>query len=119
VQNEWIGYYPGSLFSIAGELTLADYSDLIYFYGEVYQAEGALTTTDMGSGEFGTSGWPWAAYIHNIVYYDLSGGPIEWSAPYSCSDTSRYNVEYFPDSGSNWGTYVFLGGPGAGGVVGG
>jgi hypothetical protein len=119
VQNEWIGYYPGSMFSIEGELTLADYSDLIYFYGEVYQTESALTTTDMGSGEFGTSGWPWAAYMHNIVYDDLSGDAIEWNAPYWCSDTSRYNVEYFPDSGSSWGTYVFIGGPGAGGVVGG
>lgn len=119
VQNQWIGYYPGSLFTISGETTLADYADLIFFYGEIYQSEAALTTTDMGSGEFGTLEWPWSAYIHNIWYYDLSYDEIAWDGSFWCSDTSRYNEIDDPNSGSGWGSFVYLGGPGAGGVVGG
>ena len=119
VQNQWIGYYPGSLFAISGQNTLAQYSNTIFFYGEVYQSEGALTTTDMGSGEFGSREWPWSAYIHNIWYYNLSYNEIPWDGSFWCSDTSRYNQVNFPNSGSSWGSYVYLGGPGAGGVVGG
>ena len=119
VQNQWIGYYPGILFEISGEVTLSDYSDQIYFYGEIYQSESALTTTDMGSGEFGSLEWPWSAYIHNIWYYNLSYGVVPWDGTFWCSDTSRYNAVWDDNSGQAWGSFVYLGGPGAGGVVGG
>jgi hypothetical protein len=94
VIDTWIGYYPASLFS-AGEAnaaaTLADGSDTIFYYGEVYNSENAETTTDMGSGEFGTARSGQAAYIHNMVYQDTSGNYQDYTAGFGDSDSSRYN----------------------------
>jgi hypothetical protein len=120
VLDRWIGYYPGTLFSngISGE-TLATGSDSIFYYGEIYQSEGPLTTTDMGSGEFAQTGFGHSAYIHNMVYTDTSGGTNDYAAGFWDSDSSRYNHDNTASSGGSWGSYVYLGGPGAGGVVGG
>ncbi|EON98440.1 putative carboxyl-terminal proteinase protein [Phaeoacremonium minimum UCRPA7] len=121
VLDRWIGYYPASLFSngISG-VTLATGSDMIFYYGEIYQSEGPLTTTDMGSGEFGTTGFGHSAYIHNMVYTDTTGSTYyDYTASFGDSDSARYNHQNVASSGTNWGSYVYLGGPGAGGVVGG
>lgn len=56
VIDRWIGYYPASLFSadIADPAqTLAQGSDQVNCYGDVYQTDETLTTTDMGIRE-----WP-------------------------------------------------------------
>jgi hypothetical protein len=50
--------------------TLAQGSDQVNWYGEVYQTDETLTSTDMGSGE-----WPWtrfthSAFIKNITWID-------------------------------------------------
>lgn len=118
--DRWIGYYPATLFSngISG-VTLATGSDEIYYYGEIEQAEGQLTTTDMGSGEFAQTGFGHSAYIHNMVYYDSGGASHDYTANFGDSDSSRYNHVNVASSGTDWGSYVYLGGPGAGGVVGG
>jgi hypothetical protein len=124
VVNRYIGYYPASLFTKGGVSaadTLESGSSQINFYGEIYQSEDHITTTDMGSGEFPESGFGHSAYIHNIVYTDANGLDYNYdgSAQIIQSDTSRYQISSFFNSGSNWGSYVYLGGPGAGGVVGG
>jgi len=68
--NKWIGYYPASMFS-AGEsnpaATLANGADGIFYYGEIYQSENALTTTDMGSGQFASTGFGHSAYIQYVI----------------------------------------------------
>lgn len=120
VSDRWVGYYPASLFNAgttSGTTSLATGSDTIFYYGEIYQSEGALTTTDMGSGEFGTQGYGKSAYIHNMVYYDTAGATQDYTATFGDSDSSRYNHANVVSSGTTWGSYVYLGGPGAGGVV--
>jgi hypothetical protein len=121
INGNWIGYYPASLFSAgatSGTVSLETMSDNILYYGEIYQSEGPITTTDMGSGEFGTAGAGKAAYIRNMIYNDPTGAAQYYTAGFWASDTSRYNFEAYPVSGTLWGSYVYLGGPGAGGVVG-
>jgi len=120
VLDRWIGYYPASLFSsgVSGA-SLATGSDSIYYYGEIYQGEGPLTTTDMGSGEFAQTAYSHSAYIHNMVYTDTSGNTHDYSAGFWDSDASRYNHVNTGAGSSDWGSYVYLGGPGAGGVIGG
>jgi hypothetical protein len=120
VLDRWIGYYPARLFSngISG-VTLATGSDNIFYYGEIYQSEGALTTTDMGSGEFASAGSGHAAYIKNMNYIDTNTYLQDYNANYWDSDSSRYSHDQHLLSGTDAGSYVYLGGPGAGGVIGG
>ncbi|KAI0502759.1 hypothetical protein F5B22DRAFT_58442 [Xylaria bambusicola] len=120
--DRYIGYYPGSLFSQgvnAGD-TLADHSDVIDFYGEIYNSQSALTTTDMGSGEFPNAGYGKSAYIHNIVTVNGDGYYVDYNGQDQLviSDTNRYNIAPTWSSGTNWGSFFYLGGPGAGGVIG-
>ncbi|TVY31418.1 hypothetical protein LSUB1_G008929 [Lachnellula subtilissima] len=93
VIDTWIGYYPASLFS-AGEadasVTLAAGSDTIFYYGEIYNSENALTTTDMGSGEFAAAGSGKAAYVRNMVYQDAASAYHDYTAGFWNSDDSRY-----------------------------
>ncbi|KAI1420300.1 hypothetical protein F5Y12DRAFT_719681 [Xylaria sp. FL1777] len=121
--DRYIGYYPASLFSQGGVNaadTLADHSNVIDFYGEIYNSETAVTTTDMGSGEFPTTGFGKSAYIHNIVYVNNDGNYADYNGADQLvvSDTSRYNILPTWSSGGSWGSYFYLGGPGAGGVIG-
>ncbi|KAI1345559.1 hypothetical protein F5Y01DRAFT_53042 [Xylaria sp. FL0043] len=120
--DRYIGYYPGSLFSqgVNAADTLADHSDIIDFYGEIYNSETSVTTTDMGSGEFPNAGYGKSAYIHNIVYVDYNNNYVDYNgqAQLVISDTSRYNMIPTWSSGSSWGSYFYLGGPGAGGQIG-
>jgi hypothetical protein len=122
VDGGWIGYYPASLFSAGstyGTVSLENESNDILYYGMVYQTEDPLTTTDMGSGEFGTAGGGQAAYIHNMVYTDpISAAQYDYRESFGASDTSRYDFKAYPRRGTSWGSYVYLGGPGEGGVVG-
>lgn len=117
VRDRWIGYYPASLFSAhTSGVTLATGSDSIYYYGEIYQSEGPVTTTDMGSGEFAEKGFGRSAYIHNMVYFD-STGTHDYTAGFWDSDSKKWDHRNVVSSGTNWGSYVYLGGPGAGGKV--
>ena len=43
----------------------------------------------------------------------------DYTAGFWDSDATRYDHVAHPSSGTSLGSYVFLGGPGAGGVVGG
>ena len=121
INGNWIGYYPALLYTAgatAGSLSLDTGSDGIFYYGEIAQLESPLTTTDMGSGKFGTAGAGQAAYIRNMIYNDPTDTAQYYTAGFWASDTSRYNFEAYPESGTSWGSYVSLGGGVAGGVVG-
>ncbi|KAJ6442133.1 glucoamylase [Purpureocillium lavendulum] len=124
VLDRWIGYYPGALFAAGGvavDDTLGGHSDRIHFYGEIYNSGDDMTTTDMGSGQFAESGWYHSAYQHNIVYYDLNNNAVDYDAGgnFVISDSGRYSLVSHFKSGNEWGSYMYLGGPGAGGVIGG
>ncbi|KAI0202472.1 hypothetical protein F4808DRAFT_76656 [Astrocystis sublimbata] len=120
--DRYIGYYPASLFSqgVNAADTLADHADVIDWYGEIYNSETAMTTTDMGSGEFPDTGFGKSAYMHNILYVDTNNNYIDYdgSSQLVVSDTARYNILPTWNSGSSWGSYFYLGGPGAGGQIG-
>lgn len=123
VLNNWIGYYPASLFSnneADPSQTLAQGADEVNWYGEIYQTDTNLTTTDMGSGEWPSSRWTHSAYINNITYFDTSSNVqiYDGSQETFASDSTRYQIETHYNSGTNWGSYVWLGGPGAGGQIG-
>ncbi|WPH03894.1 Hypothetical protein R9X50_00677700 [Acrodontium crateriforme] len=124
VIDRYIGYYPASLFSQGGvnaASTLGTSSSRINFYGEIYNSEAAVTTTDMGSGEFPETGFGKSGYMHNIIYYDTSSNAQDYdgSAQIIQSDTSRYRIAASFKSTTSYKSYAYLGGPGAGGVVGG
>jgi hypothetical protein len=123
VLGRYIGYYPGSLFSpgVNPADTLNHHSDRINFYGEIYNSEEEMTTTDMGSGEFPEAGFGEAAYLRKIGYYDTSNHyqNYDGSQQVIVSDRNRYRLSAEWSSGSDWGSYFYIGGPGAGGVIGG
>ena len=118
VQSRWIGYYPASLFSngrpnVPAADTLAHHAELVYFYGEIYQTENEWTTTDMGSGMLAEAGHGRAAYIRAMKWADAAKQWVDYQpGVWRNDDAQRYNHAI-------QGSYVFLGGPGAGGVVGG
>lgn len=124
VGNRYVGYYPASLFSSGGRdpaQTLESQAGVALFYGEVLNSQDSLTKTDMGSGEFPEAGKGRAAYIRNIFYYDEGLSMVNYDShgQFIVSDRSRYRLQDNWNSGSDWGSYMFVGGPGAGGVVGG
>jgi len=114
VIDRWIGYYPASLFSATRpsnpSSTLAQGSDVIFFYGEIVQSDGSLTTTGMGSRRFANAGNTHAAYIRKINYLDTSGTAQSYNVEWSVNDSSRYSVDTHAASGTNWASYVYLGG---------
>jgi hypothetical protein len=71
VNDTWVGYYPGWLFG-AGDM--ATHSDLVEFGGEIVGGNGTSYNyyPPMGSGNWGTDGWPWAAFQGTLWYFDGS-----------------------------------------------
>jgi hypothetical protein len=120
VLDRWIGYYPGALFSRNGSVSpsLADYSTMVGFWGEVYDSDDVPgpTTTTMGSGYWAGSQWPWAAFQRNLrVQVDAAGSMDDYNANgVVINSPSMYDLELHMLSGSDWGSYQYLGGPGAG-----
>jgi hypothetical protein len=97
--------------------TLGDHADRIGFWGEVASFGTLATKTDMGSGRFPTDGWTKSAYMHNLrVQRGRNGDMAEYdgSAGLRRTDPNLYDIDAHFNSNSNWGSYVYLGGPGAG-----
>ncbi|KAF2738355.1 DUF239-domain-containing protein [Polyplosphaeria fusca] len=121
VLDRWIGYYPASLFGAGttASQSLQTFSDHIHYYGEIYDSHAQLTTTDMGSGSFPEAGFGQSAYIRNMFYIDTGDvlQTYDGSAGTVVSDTNRYRMVADYHSSTNFQSYMFLGGPGAGGVV--
>ena len=111
--NNWIGYYPASLFSSEG-LNLR--ADKIAFYGEIVDSSShaGLTQTDMGSGYWPEYRWPWAAYMRSLRYQsNANGGMSQYNADtILTSDPNLYDLENHMNSGTTWNSYFWLGGPG-------
>jgi len=109
-----IGYWPNSLFDAAG---LANQAATVDFGGEIVNTEpdGRHTRTDMGSGNFPSSGWRWAGYQHNILYVDTTYTYHGTSLSDSRTNANCYDINLVNGSSGGWGTYFYFGGPGLNG----
>jgi hypothetical protein len=111
----WIGYYPASLFNGG----LGNYVEWISFGGEVYSAlpNPCLTQDQMGSGRQAAAGWTNAAYQRNLriqlnpsgAMVNFNGGP-EVDTANNCPN-NPYTIQCFMNSGINWYSYQYYGGP--------
>ena len=120
-QGRWIGFYPARLFMGNQSVfsTLGDHADRIAFYGEIFDSDDVegRTKTDMGSGNWPNSGWTWSAYMHNLLVQTSRTGAManyDGSPQLFVSDPDMYDIETHFNSETTWGSYVYLGGPGAG-----
>lgn len=116
--GRWLGYYPAHLFMGNQSVfsTLGDHGDRISFYGEIYDSNETpgKTRTDMGSGYWPEYGWQWAAYQRNLlVQTDRGGGLSDFDGVGWASDPDMYDIEAHMKSGESWGSYFWMGGPGA------
>jgi hypothetical protein len=116
--GRWLGYYPASLFYSSG---LGDHASSIGFWGEIFDSGTPFpgrTTTDMGSGCWPNSGWPWSAYMSNLRIQSKTDGTMDdYNGSGWASDPSMYNLITHMRSGTSWGNYFWLGGPGSTGII--
>lgn len=116
VLNEWVGYYPASLYSSPG---LRNGASRISWYGEIIDdhTDSVETKTDMGSGKHAIEGWKKAAYMRKIVTYLPDGTSVHYDGSdfISVTDSDCYSLdEYFDNRRGDWNSYFFFGGPGCG-----
>ncbi|KAL6600365.1 hypothetical protein ACP70R_045165 [Stipagrostis hirtigluma subsp. patula] len=102
-----LGYWPSSIFS-----NLADSASDVMWGGEVEtQPNTGQTSTQMGSGHFPMEGFGKASYIKNIEVVDSSNKLKSPSGVYLRIEKPKcYNARN--GTNSDWGTYIFYGGPG-------
>jgi hypothetical protein len=119
VQGRWMGYYPEALFQGGGSTfsSLGDHANRVSFYGEITDQpkDKRDTRTDMGSGLFADRRWRWAAFQRNLKRQTTRQGALaEYKGSAWATDPKKYSVEEHFKSGTDWGSYMWLGGPGAG-----
>ncbi len=110
--NEWVGYYPCSLFGSNG---LRYSAGSIAWYGEVVDLDdGVFTKTDMGSGQPALLGYGLAAFMCNLTTYRYrSGVPFHYQPTKIATPTPLcYSLDDHSLSGGLWGSYFFFGGKG-------
>jgi hypothetical protein len=112
--GKWLGYYPGNLFNASG---LQNKAEKMALYGEIVDSDdhSGETNTDMGSGYWPEWRWPYSGYISNARYQSGAQGQMtDYNGTSWASDPDMYDLETHMLSGSSWGSYFWLGGPGAG-----
>nr|AYM54346.1 hypothetical protein [Sorangium cellulosum] len=112
--GNWLGYYPAGLFDM-----LSISACEAAWYGEVYDPTPTdWTWTDMGSGEYDTAGYGFAAYVRNPTYRDLLGvGRYPGvHVPMVPADAACYTRSALLTSGSPWDRFFYLGGNGGNAV---
>lgn len=122
--DRYIGCYPTSLFHPKGvdaRKTLAAGATSVSLYGEIFNSGEQVTTTDMGSGHPAGEGWQHAAYMRKMTWLDVDGNTTHhWDGTSEVDDPARYSIDAKFKSGiKDWDSFMFLGGPGAGGRIGG
>ncbi len=113
VGGEWIGYYPASLFSNPG---LRDQADRILFFGEIVDSasHADATQTQMGTGYFAEYQWPYAAFQRLLRYQTNANGTMtNYNGSSIITDSKEYDTELHMNSGTDWNSYFWFGGPGA------
>jgi Neprosin/CARDB len=117
VGDQWVGYYPNSLYNPQG---LAYQSMSIDYGGEIVNSltGGVHTTTKMGSGRFPTEGYQYAAYIRQLKFVDTSNVSQDstWltRATYDTNgvdDSTHYDLILSSSTDPNWLQYFYFGGP--------
>ncbi len=109
--NNWLGYYPGSLFDL-----ITFQGCKAQFYGEVYDSTPSVWTyTDMGSGYYPVSGLGKAAHMRN-PYYTLPSGQSVWldafADLYPGINPECYQTSPVYSAAAPWNVYFLLGGAG-------
>ncbi|KAJ3693142.1 hypothetical protein LUZ60_012237 [Juncus effusus] len=107
-ENMLVGYWPAELFT-----HLSDHATMVEWGGEVVnmRANGAHTSTQMGSGHFAGDGFGKASYFRNLEIVDLDNSlTAVQSISTLAENTNCYNIQNFQNQ--NWGTYFYYGGPG-------
>lgn len=115
VNGNWIGYYPGSLFSGG----LENKVEWVGSGGEVYSslANPAQTKDQMGSGWQAALGWTKAAYLRNLrTQSDLNGtmannNGVATADIATSSGADPYTIQMHMNSGGSWDSYFYVGGP--------
>ncbi|XP_034684628.1 uncharacterized protein LOC117913686 [Vitis riparia] len=106
--NTLVGYWPSQLFT-----HLADHATMVEWGGEVVnsRANGAHTSTQMGSGHFAEDGFGKASYFRNleVVDSDNSLSTVEDISTLA-ENTNCYNIK--SSYNNEWGTHFYFGGPG-------
>ncbi|XP_025013627.2 uncharacterized protein LOC8258664 [Ricinus communis] len=106
--NTLVGYWPAELFT-----HLADHATMVEWGGEVVnsRANGAHTSTQMGSGHFAEDGFGKASYFRNLEIVD-SDNSLTSAQDISilAENTNCYNIK--SSYNNEWGTYFYYGGPG-------
>jgi Neprosin len=111
----WLGFYPSFLFSGG----LANYAETVEWGGEVATtfANPCFTDDQMGSGRHAADGWTHACYQRNIHNQtDLHGDLANYDGiilvdPAASNCPTKYTIKTFMNSGTNWGSYQYFGGP--------
>ncbi|KAG2326142.1 hypothetical protein Bca52824_008870 [Brassica carinata] len=110
VNEELVGYWPGSLFT-----SLGDGATIVQWGGEIvnFETDGKHTSTDMGSGHFADEGFRKASYFRNIMTVDGTNTLSEPQGVYpTITNDNCYNVKAGDGTGTSWGLNFFYGGPG-------
>lgn len=108
-QGTALGYYPGGIYN-GGPLNSGN-ANLIEYGGEAYTA--GTNWPQMGSGQFASAGFSYAAYQNTIFYIDTTGTSQWASLGPIITNPNCYTLSITPASqGGSWGSYIFFGGPG-------
>jgi hypothetical protein len=111
--NEWIGYYPGTLFSASG---LRVKGNQVLWFGEIVDSQNhaGTTNTDMGGGYFPISGFGWGASMRNLQIQATTGGVLVdyiassvWQTNSNC-----YGILGYFNTLTTWRSHLYFGGPG-------
>lgn len=115
VQGIWMGYYPASLFN-GGVGSVVEW---LGCGGEVYSglANPEKTMDQMGSGFQAAGGWTKAAFLRNLRNQSDMNGTMVNNAGVATEDAAApggadpYTIQLDTNSGTTWGTYMYVGGP--------
>ena len=119
-QGRWVGYYPASLFmgnqSVFSTLGDTRRPHRVLGGNLRFGYVAGRTASDMGRCYFLNSGWTWSGYSDNLLAQtDRGGGLSDYDGSVEIYESDPdYGIERHFNSGSTWGSYVYLGGPGAG-----
>ncbi|CAN6453095.1 unnamed protein product [Victoria cruziana] len=110
IQNEWIGYWPKTIFT-----SLASGATLLEWGGEIFTpTTGVHTATEMGSGHFPSEGGDGiSASFNKLIYVDQTYKV--WTPATVTTAASRpkcYNIGVAGNVGAKRGYTFFFGGPG-------
>ncbi len=115
VNDVWVGYWPEDIYT-----TMKQKATGVSWGGEIVRESSDIPTeTSMGNGAFPEEGLPDAAFQRNLKFREAASG--DWYHADSivgrvtnpnCWDVG-IEIEPKNERYSDWGTYFFVGGPGA------